>query len=774
MIELNFIYALAVMLVSAFIPGALLAFAILRKSDFSWLEKVLTGFALGWILQGLLPFLEFIALGTNFSYTVALANSAGLYVLAALALLISFRMEPFKLPSIEPQRMVSDYKKYIVPALVLLLFFLNFWVRVQSLSPVYEELDPYYYQYTTQQIITLGQNPLNDQTAWYPLLQVNHRAVPLLTYMEATWYSLYSGGQGYSNYLLSLIANLYPPFAAAFACFFVYLGLRAWYREEYALIASAVASFVPIFILKLMAGEAEVQPYAFFALAMTFAFLLWAHKKQSLLYAALAGFGYLVTSMGSSSEVVVVTAFMLFTVAQAATLFWLRKDLENLVKITGVFLLFPILAVILKWAFYGSPSLSYFAVVMVGGAAAVLLYALQKFKFEEKDLGPDAQSYIIAGLVIIGFAIFAFTPVGGLIKNAAVGSLQIAEFNKPLDRTIAEQGVSGAIFEPQLGFMGKLFDDGIYLIVGYVFLIPTMLANLVFYLFSGVLNAVLGTNIVYANVQPNVDQLSQILLAKDDSALMSLLFFAMLASIYSLYRLVYKKEDSPAWFFIMLLFPVALIGLLKAKYVIYLGFMLAFCFAFILGELELLFSWLLGLFRADNESTRKSLFYALIFIGAFFVLMQFSTSLAPNLLKASTAVRFQDNPALFQQKFSAMCDQLRLQGASESQIASICAAGRDPVAFANSSVDNQYDGQLCILSQLKDPSGAGEDTLGPAYRCQRITSYWLQSMEWIRYNTENDSRTISWWDYGHWINFFGQKDAVIRNEHSSTDMIGEV
>ncbi|MFA5076979.1 MAG: STT3 domain-containing protein [Candidatus Micrarchaeia archaeon] len=761
MIEFNFAYALSVILFSSFLPGALLSAAVFRKSDFSWLEKALIGAAIGWILQGTLPFLEFIILGVSFSHTLALANSAILYVLAAAALVLSFVKEPFRLPEFQPQQIASDYKKYIIPALVLLLFFLNFWVRVQSLSPIFQELDPYYYLYSTQQVVTLGQNPLDDQTSWYnphgiTPNTVNHRTVPLLTYMEATWYSLYSGSQGYSNYILSLVANLYPPFAAAFACFFIYLGLRAWCREEYALIASAIASFVPIFIMKLMAGEAEIQPYAFFALAMTFAFLLWAHKKQSLLYAALAGLGYFAVSMGSSSEVVAVTAFMLFTVAQSATMFWLKKDLENFLKITGVFLAFPLLAAASKWAFYGSPPVSYTAVAILAGLVVAVLYALQKYKFEEKSFGPDAPSYAIAAIAIAAFMVFAFTPVGGLVKNMAIGSLQIAEFNKPLDRTIAEQGVSGSVFEPQLGFIGKIFDHGIYVYVGYIFAIPSFIANAGFILFSLLLNTLLGTTINFGE--------------KENSVLTGLLFFAMLASVYGLYRMIYKKEDNMAWFFVMLLFPVALIGLLKAKYVIYLGFMVAFTLGFILEELERFLSELF----VKSEGGRKNLFYALVLIGAFFAFMQFNESLAPNLLKASTAVRFQDNPALFGEKFTDMCDQLRLQGATETQIAAICAAGKDPVGFANSSVSNQYNQQLCVYSQLKDPSGAGEDVIGPSYRCERITDYWLDSMEWIRYHTENDSRTTSWWDYGHWINFFGQKDAVIRNDHVSTEMIGEI
>jgi hypothetical protein len=47
-------------------------------------------------------------------------------------------------------------------------------------------------------------------------------------------------------------------------------------------------------------------------------------------------------------------------------------------------------------------------------------------------------------------------------------------------------------------------------------------------------------------------------------------------------------------------------------------------------------------------------------------------------------------------------------------------------------------------------------------------------MEWVRDNTEPGARITSWWDYGHWINYFGERNAVIRNEHASHVMIGDV
>jgi len=55
--------------------------------------------------------------------------------------------------------------------------------------------------------------------------------------------------------------------------------------------------------------------------------------------------------------------------------------------------------------------------------------------------------------------------------------------------------------------------------------------------------------------------------------------------------------------------------------------------------------------------------------------------------------------------------------------------------------------------------------------CMTIPDYWLNSMEWIKNNSgPNGPRTLSWWDYGHWINWFGNSNAVLRNDNAFPEM----
>ncbi|MFH1106758.1 MAG: hypothetical protein V1787_02585, partial [Candidatus Micrarchaeota archaeon] len=43
----------------------------------------------------------------------------------------------------------------------------------------------------------------------------------------------------------------------------------------------------------------------------------------------------------------------------------------------------------------------------------------------------------------------------------------------------------------------------------------------------------------------------------------------------------------------------------------------------------------------------------------------------------------------------------------------------------------------------------------------RMSQDWVDSLQWIKANLNADDRVIAWWDYGHWIVFFGGSKAVI-------------
>ncbi|MBU1197107.1 hypothetical protein KJ765_01195 [Candidatus Micrarchaeota archaeon] len=43
----------------------------------------------------------------------------------------------------------------------------------------------------------------------------------------------------------------------------------------------------------------------------------------------------------------------------------------------------------------------------------------------------------------------------------------------------------------------------------------------------------------------------------------------------------------------------------------------------------------------------------------------------------------------------------------------------------------------------------------------RISPDWMESLDWMKDHLSDNDRVISWWDYGHWIVFFGESKTVL-------------
>ena len=771
---------------SSFVPGALLSLAIFKKSELKTIEKVLIGFGFGFVIPQVLPIILAIA-GIKYSFAIAMAGIAVFY-LVAIFLFIKEKPGEFKLPKMPD---FSDYRawlKYAVPVLLAILIFLTFWIRMQFYSPVFQELDPYYYPYAVQQLLTLGTNPHNDQTAWYPEVEVSHKVVPELIYMEANWVNLYTGGgaDNTNNMLVAAVSSIYPPIAGALAIFFLYLLFSSQYRREYALIGAAIASLLPIFILKTGGGEMEIQPYAFFALSFFFAMYAWTMKEKkfenALPFAVASIIALFGLNLGSASGSVVVAAMMMFIPLQAIVLF-LKKDddaqFKTFLMANAIIIIFGsyLLSNIVNNLFFGTnPNLG---ILIPNSTTIVLLltvaFSLVLFKLKEYLKDGEMRTYSLLGLLVAAMLIFALTPLKDTISNFVLGTTGVAKYQNSLQRTIAEQGTTGDMFQGMLGFIASTPDEmsnamipaaleflraPFASILSIPIAILSFVGNISMTAIAFLLNALFGAGIDYVT--------------KGNSLLMAILALAILATICSGIRTAMGR-NTLFLLFAAIIFPVVIVGILKAKYTIYMGYFLAGAIAMVLGELEIGLCWISRQVLNENKiklaATAISAF--LILSGAVLVYFQFyHDGLASSLLASSTTVRFQDNPLAAKAKLESACNQLKMNGQSNDLI---CLAASDPVAYANKGTNYQYDVNLCAVSLYSNPfAPKSDESLAAGYRCLRINDYWIEAMEWIRYNTESNSRTTSWWDYGHWINYFGQKDTVLRNEHASTHMIGEV
>ncbi|MFA5411919.1 MAG: hypothetical protein WC350_01060 [Candidatus Micrarchaeia archaeon] len=749
MIEFSPLYLLIVLFAGFFVPGMLLSLGLLKRKELPLFDKACVGLGLGIVVPALIAFLlSFV--GILFSYSTALVSIFIFYAIGAAVFVKEKAWEQLALP--------KDPKLIITSAALAFVLLLSFWIRMQTYSPVFMELDPYFYMYITHLIVVHGEVPLTDQTAWYPL-ETSHRGSVLKPYAEAIEYSLYTGGGDYEKYLMSDLAGSSPAILAALAIFFVALFISAEYKREFGVIAAAVFAFMPMFLMKTLAGESEIQPYAFFALAFFFAMYALAIKRKDYTFAGLAGLALASVIMGSASSVVAYATLIIFVPLQALLLFYTKGDLKEFVKLNAVVLLGAVLMSVIKDGYTsGAFSISGLLAGSLLFTIIAFLVAVALAAIKEKVADAETASYAIGALLLVGVLLLAFTPLGDRLVGLVGGSLSIANYNVPLQKTIAEQGQADTNFEGTLGFSGLAFTG----LLGFLFAIP-----------SAVVNAILGVVVWALNTGADA---GLAFVPKDNSMLLFIYFMAIAAIAHSMYRKVKFGDLRLPLLFLALIFPISIVGMLKTKYTTYLGFAAAVALGVVLGEI---FDFMLLRFNsmqdaAERERMVKYAFMGMVLLGSLYAVLQavHPVSVGQALLTNSFQERFGDNPLAAQPKLRAVCSLLDPMGVGND---SICLAARDPARFADMGPNYQYDTAVCAYSIIANPqSPTYDERIALQYRClTRISDYWINLMDWME-TTPEDARFTSWWDYGHWTNYFGERDTVLRNEHASTDMIGEV
>jgi len=844
---------------STFLPGSIISYSLFRKDEMPFLDKILIGFGIGMVALALIPFLAYLALGIDLSFNLALASTIILYIIAIALLIYTKSYEgplSFKLSSVIPGKITLS-KELIKPLALIIILIFSYMVRVGSFSPVFYELDPYFYTYSAHQILSVGHNQFNDTTAWYPEVTINHRIIPAISYLESSWYSLYTKGAPYinsgdthDNLLLAVIASMYPPIAGMLAVFFIYLLISSLGKREFGIIAAGIAAFLPVFIYKLSAGEQEVQPYAFFSLFFFYAmFALSIKRKGDLRFPLLAGLAFAAVSLGSSSQILAMSVFMIYMAVQPTLQFLRGDDPEELKQIIvmalAMFVTGPLLgsSIIMGMFQLGRPSLGVVLPFLAFIAYAAVLYLI-RLKVPERG----RANMMFVGIILIAVLLYAFTPAGDIVKDVASGGFGVATYHHPLDRTIAEQGDAPTDFSPEMGFIAETYGGAVSMIlwplkaffgsatqVDSITKSLTVIASGIFYPISDLVNAMLSLSVLLLNKALN----SAVVYSDRDNSLLLLWVFLFIGSLaYSLIRFFQKKEDSMFVLMLAIIMPPLLVGIIKAKYTIYASVMLAAAIAYVLGVIayaasqkyeenernaflvvllgvlgialllshfaykhETLIIWGgLGLLAGavylamgfidkawvdktvhsiqsawSGDELPRHMLKAAIVLGIFLIFMQFTfNAFADSLVWGSIQPLFQNNPATLAPKFQQFCNE------SGGTDATVCAAAGDPLGYASKGTDYQYDQELCLLSVYDNYSYIRDSSKAPAweniaasFRCQRMPNYWIDSMEWLRDNSPNDSRITSWWDYGHWENFFALRYAVTRNDHASASMIQE-
>ena len=446
--EIDFLIATIPVFLSIFIPGFFLALALLRKTKLSLFEIAGFGFILGLIIPPTLLFI-YSLIGIKFSFEIMIFNFIAITI---IGLILCLKENVF------PLKFSFYYKRDAVWILLLLVMLFAFWVRIQSIGPIFYEFDPYFYDQVTQFILTRGEVPLHDDLAWYPYLD-SHRVPPITNYLEAQWYTIYqyvAGVRGFDNYLLATIAGVYPPVVGALLAFLFFILFSEEYGKRYGLLSAVLVSIIPRAIEKFAAGESEQQPWGIFAAFFFYAAYALAITKGEKRFAILAGIAAIGATLGSKGDVLVYLVIAGYTIVQSIINFLTRRSNKELVEINLIIISFAISASLILQSYLNSWDIPSDILTTASVTAVALVLLLIDEKVESKRrldyfIGFSFLSIIIFFITFIpGFPI----PVGSKILGYVTNAASMALPSSPLMMTVAEETPTQGEFAGSVGFFG--------------------------------------------------------------------------------------------------------------------------------------------------------------------------------------------------------------------------------------------------------------------------------------------------------------------------------
>ena len=831
-------FSVAVFL-SALVPGLAIGLPLLRKSAMGATEKLLTCLFLGLVMPPLMLVVE-NSLGVAFSLPLVFAN---LVLLTAFGAFMAFRSGFHPLPALpDLDRLASaDYlKSNLAPAILLAVVFLAFFLRIQTYSPIYSELDPYFYVYGTGQIIRDGSIPYSgseDTACWPEVKTQTHRYyTPLKMFMEAQWYALYTSGGAFSNYLLFITSSWLPPVSGALLAFGAYLLFYSYFgSRRYGLLAAFLATFVPIMVFKMSAGVNEAAPFGMASIFFILGFYAFSLKNSDRAVAAIAGLSFAAAALGSNYDSMIAYPLAAFLVLIPAISFvrgWGKGQESAEAHASGGHkhaskegAVHSQALALISNAFSQNPFIMASTFLVGGFFAGSLLQGIYTYGFDM-----DGLTYVLSGSTLlplfglaaaylieiapslyslpqkrrraIAAAVFLAAllvlivpnPLGGYLKGVASQYIGAADLKLPLDRTIAEQNVAGSSFENEAGFLAFVprnymaanttsgMQQAWNLAYGSMDAVSatfTSIGNASLQGATYVFNSFLGRNIVTVEKQSTLA-----------------FVFIIVAVIWLIHAsLASKGEKSRAALSLMLLLiliPTAYIGMNKIKFTLFVGIALIMAAVLAVGALESAALLLARRIKFDETYVRGLFLFAMF--GLAYAQIAFPPAVTgpdgPGIfppggymvlpLYKSLDVRYQDDQQSSMQRLASHCEEMRVKGYYDPEI---CAAAYN-ASFAD-TINGQYNQKVCVASLLStsdifaaadfaSQKASAEAKAAAQYRCNRLSEYWIDSMEWISRNLGADDRVTSWWDYGHWTNYFGDRKTVLRNEHVSHSMIGRV
>ncbi len=519
------------------VPGYLLAIALLRKMQkFNSLELFFIGLPLGMFVPAVLGFLEF-NLGISFTSSMMLIN---VLVVVAISLFVIYRDKLTVLPT----SIGLKGANFKLMGAILIITFLAFWIRMQSLTPYFYDFDPYWYNQATQFLIEKGTVPLHDDLVWYPNPST-HRVFGLVQTMEAGWYFLYSMFNGLEIFnfeKMTLVSSLYPPIIAAVFTFFAYLWLSRVYNNKIGLIAAGFMAFTPSLVDKVLTGNFELTPFGFFSIIFFFSTFALATLYRSKRLALLTTFALALSLVGSASGIIPALTLTIFLAVLTLAYFFLNDITPDFLKMNATMIVPGVLlAVIMIWLYLPVDEIRDLDQTHILPFAPILSLILATTLYYMKNAMKNTEDRLLylSVFLVLGLILILITPLRSLIDRVMGTVLYVTTYTDPTLQTIAEQTRASIDFSYPLG--------------------------------------VLGTNFGTLSMTPVI------------------IIVTLFAILFALYRFASKMKTLPLSesekveleqliLFLIGLFPVSLAGFFKAKFVVFTALMVPIIFCVLIAE----------------------------------------------------------------------------------------------------------------------------------------------------------------------------------------------
>ena len=622
-------------------------------------------------------------------------------------------------------------------AILLALMLVTFYTRMQSIviAPKFFEFDPYFDMIDTHYILTYGHQLLLDPSAW-PVVAAgtNHRLQPLVPYLEAFWYDLVNKFQyhkaAFSTSLMSYVGSIYPPITAALLVFVIFVLLYHEYDEKIGLIGAALTATMPVLFTTFIAGEQLVEPWGIFALFFFFAtYMLAIRNKKDKRLAMLAGIAFASNFLGAHYYTVTVGVLAAYIIAEGIIDVLRKESLTDFYKMNAIVLAIIILFYVLYAPYQATLQSNLSSILGIPIVIAAPLFALifvavfdfvpkllAKRKLVIKEANTTTNIAFIILLIVIALVVVLFTKVGTPIKSYINLSARFTTPSKPLFMTVQEY-------------------------------IPTGL----FYDFGGQGFGAIGAGTLGVPVL--------------------VLALCVIAIILIAISMIYRRSKTGVLYLAIAL-PLMFAGFSEVKYLPHFGVAYIMLFGIILGEILYLAQDKFRLVkRGANESgivhfganvyNEHPLAAQLaILIGLYFVfgIVLVIAAIAFILIYRYGIKKSKSNVNSY---LVVACILLALYTFTNT---SMLFYGE------SSSIIQSLSAQITYLANPVNActilSNAG-NSVGYNSYCNTIPQYWLSAMSWINQNVgPNAPRVLAWWDYGDWINWFGNSNAVLRGDNS--------